>query len=265
MVEDDDETVPRLRLRRVMPPEVPEWPKGSVLPMAAGPVDPAASRRDDGESIGRSWLPGPAAFDPGRRGVRVLAVVTAVVALAAAGWAWRSRPQTEPVAAETAIEASGTPTTDPAGGPGAGDAELVVAVAGRVRQPGLVRLPAGARVADALAGAGGALPGVDVSLLNLARKVTDGELILVGVSAPPGQPGAGAPIAGVPGAGDGKINLNTADVGQLDTLPGVGPVLAQRIIDHREQHGPFRSVSDLRRVSGIGEARYQELKDLVTV
>jgi competence protein ComEA len=141
---------------------------------------------------------------------------------------------------------------------------LVVAVAGKVRRPGLVRLPAGARVADALAAAGGVLPGTDVVLLNLARKVTDGELILVGVTPPPGVDGASAagPAAGAAG---GKVNLNTATLTQLDTLPGVGPVLAQRILDHREQHGGFRSVGDLRQVDVIGDARFEQLKDLVTV
>jgi competence protein ComEA len=189
------------------------------------------------------------------------------VILVAALLAWRARPDAEPVRqppttpAADAAPPAGSPPSSPAAESG-----LVVAVAGKVRRPGLVRLPAGSRVADAIAAAGGALPGTDVSFLNLARKVTDGELILVGVTAPPGTvnpPGAGsAGQAGVPG---GKVNLNTAPLAQLDSLPGVGPVLAQRIIDHRERHGAFRSVADLRQVDGIGEARYEQLKDLVTV
>lgn len=133
---------------------------------------------------------------------------------------------------------------------------LVVAVAGRVARPGLVRLPAGSRVADAIDAAGGALPDTDLSTLNLARKVTDGELIVVGVPPPPA--GAGA-VAG------GLVNLNTATLDQLQTLPGVGPVLAQRIIEYREQHGGFANVADLRNVTGIGDARYNELKTRVTV
>ena len=143
--------------------------------------------------------------------------------------------------------------------------ELVVAVAGKVRRPGLVRLPAGARVADAVQAAGGALPGVDVALLNLARKVTDGELIVVGVTPPPVPGGRPGRPAGGPGPPPGRLNLNTATLAQLDALPGVGPVLAQRILDHRDQHGGFRSVGDLRQVDGIGDARYEQLKDLVTV
>ncbi|WP_425412880.1 helix-hairpin-helix domain-containing protein [Micromonospora humi] len=225
-----------------------------------------------------SRLPGPGAFDPGRRGVRALAAVAVLVVLVAAVWAWRSRPTAEPVRpvapagaapsgeapAGAATQAAGAVTgAAPAGATG----QVVVAVAGKVRHPGLVRLPAGARLADAVEAAGGALPGVDVALLNPARKVTDGELILVGVTAPPGQPAPSPPAGGgVPaGPAAGPVNLNTATLAQLDTLPGVGPVLAQRILDHREQHGGFRSVSDLRQVDGIGDARYEQLKDLVTV
>ncbi|WP_446210979.1 helix-hairpin-helix domain-containing protein [Micromonospora sp. IBSANI012] len=211
-----------------------------------------------------SRLPGPGAFDPGRRGVRALAAGAALVVLGAGFWAWRSRPQAEPVrpaASVAAPEVSTAPeaTVTPPG-------ELVVAVAGKVRRPGLVRVPAGARVADAVQAAGGALPGVDVALLNPARKVADGELILVGVAAPSGQPGAAAPpAAGDPAVPGGLVNLNTATLAQLDGLPGVGPVLAQRILTHRDQHGGFRSVGDLRQVEGIGDARYEQLKDLVTV
>ncbi|MEU5948332.1 ComEA family DNA-binding protein [Micromonospora sp. NPDC047465] len=216
-----------------------------------------------------SRLPGPGAFDPGRWGVRALAVVAVLVVLGAGFWAWRSRPQAEPVrpvatAEPPAVSATGPvePGESPAG-------ELVVAVAGKVRRPGLVRVPAGARVADAVEAAGGALPGVDVALLNPARKVTDGELILVGVAAAPGAaPPPGAAPGGAPGAAPGaggRLNLNTATLAQLDALPGVGPVLAQRILAHRDQQGGFRSVGDLRQVDGIGDARYEQLKDLVTV
>ncbi|WP_433394326.1 ComEA family DNA-binding protein [Micromonospora sp. KLBMP9576] len=215
-----------------------------------------------------SRLPGPGAFDPGRRGTRALAVVAVLVVLGAGFWAWRSRPQAEPVRPVAGAEASGAVGTGLAEPTATAAGELVVAVAGKVRRPGLVRVPAGARVADALAAAGGPLPGVDVALLNPARKVTDGELILVGVAAPPGAappPGAaGGGVPGAPGAG-GRVNLNTATLAQLDALPGVGPVLAQRILAHRDQHGGFRSVGDLRQVDGIGDARYEQLKDLVTV
>ncbi|MFJ6199686.1 helix-hairpin-helix domain-containing protein [Micromonospora sp. NPDC092111] len=247
----------------------------SVPPRPGRVAEPHGPGRDvdvdDPLPVAGGRLPGPGPFDPGRRGVRALAVVAVVVVLGAGLWAWRSRPQAEPVRPAPAAagpESSGdAPDSAPAAAP---TGELVVAVAGRVRRPGLVRVPAGARVADAVEAAGGALPGVDVALLNPARKVTDGELILVGVTAPPGAADpaaapagpAGAPAGGVPG---GRVNLNTATLAQLDALPGVGPVLAQRILTHRDQQGGFRSVGDLRQVEGIGDARYEQLKDLVTV
>ncbi|WP_422734797.1 helix-hairpin-helix domain-containing protein [Micromonospora sp. WMMD558] len=282
----DEETAVRRRLHRVLPTtddgEAPAPHLGGVVPLV--PTDPgdappltdpggmpsatvpanawpADDRGRPRAGVGRA-LPGPGAFDPGRRGVRALAVVAVLVVLAAAFWAWRSRPQIEPVTPEMAASAV-APTGGPAPSATPGD-ELVVAVAGKVRRPGLVRVPAGARVADAVQAAGGALPGVDVALLNPARKVADGELILVGVAAPPGVAPAGPAAGAVPGAG-GKVNLNTATLAQLDALPGVGPVLAQRILSHRDQQGGFRSVSDLRQVDGIGDARYEQLKDLVTV
>ncbi|MEU3455948.1 helix-hairpin-helix domain-containing protein [Micromonospora sp. NPDC006766] len=240
------------------------------MPLAAGLAEAALGDEPEQEVSrpGRlSRLPGPGAFDPGRRGVRALAVVAAVVVLVAGFWAWRSRPQAEPVRPVSTVAAPDEAQPSPAAPPGA-SGEVVVAVAGKVRRPGLVRLPAGARVGDAVEAAGGALPGVDVALLNPARKLADGELILVGVTAPPaaaGQPGAAVGPAVDGAAPGGLVNLNTATADQLKTLPGVGPVLAQRIITHREQHGLFRSVSDLRQVSGIGDTRYEQLKDLVTV
>jgi competence protein ComEA len=215
------------------------------------------------------------AFDPGRRGVKALAAVAVIVVLIAAVLAWRARPRVDPVTPPgidpAAAEAS-LADDDPAvsagasGPPGASPAAVVVAVGGKVRKPGLVQLPPGARVADALTAAGGAHPGVDVAPLNLARKVSDGELIMVGVTLPPGAavtaPAAGS-VPGQPAAG--PINLNTATLADLDTLPGVGPVLAQRILDARGAQGGFKAVSDLREVEGIGSARYEQLKDLVTV
>jgi competence protein ComEA len=231
-------------------------------------------------------LGGRGIFDPGRRGVKALAAVAAVVVLVAAFLAWRARPHAEPVGsgppAATAAAPGGSPadaaparsaapggTAQPAGG--ASEAVVVVAVAGKVRQPGLVRLSPGARVADAIAAAGGVLPGTDMALLNLARKVTDGELIVVGIPVPAGAEGGGPAGNGAPGgagqsgAPGGKVSLNTATLAQLDTLPGVGTVLAQRILEYREGHGGFRSVAELRQVEGIGEARYEQLKELVTL
>jgi competence protein ComEA len=142
-----------------------------------------------------------------------------------------------------------------------------VAVAGKVRRPGLVRLPSGSRVADAIQAAGGTGPGVDVTMLNPARKVVDGELIVVGVPPPSGAavPPAAVPGPAAAGAPGAPVNLNTATLADLDSLPGVGPVLAQRILDARAAQGSFTAVSDLRKVVGIGDARYEQLKDLVVV
>ncbi|RAO42772.1 ComE operon protein [Micromonospora saelicesensis] len=277
----DEETEVRQRLRRLTETVVAPLPRpeasaagvppfgaplvdatpGGVLPsqLAASVAEPAP----DGLAVPpESRLPGPSAFDPGRRGVRALAVVAVVVVAGAAGWAWQARPQSEPVAPLASDAASAAPAGDPSG---SSSAELVVAVAGKVRKPGLVRLPAGSRLADAVQAAGGALPGVDVALLNPARKVTDGELIVVGVTPPPAPGGAAGPAAGGAAPAAGPLNLNTATLAQLDTLPGVGPVLAQRILTHRDHHGGFKSVGDLRQVDGIGDARYEQLKDLVTV
>lgn len=204
-----------------------------------------------------SALPGRAAFDPGRRGLRALAAVAALVVAVAAYLAWQARPSVEPAPEPVPVPVaeSGRPVASPS------PTTLVVAVTGRVRKPGLVRLPPGARVADAIEAAGGVLPDTDLSAVNLARKVTDGELIAIGV---PGVAAADGPAAGA-GPGAGPVNLNTATLAQLDALPGVGPVLAQRILDHRARHGDFRSVGDLRQVEGIGDSKFAQLKDLVTV
>jgi competence protein ComEA len=210
---------------------------------------------------------GAGAFDPGRRGVRALAAVAAFVVLIAAFLAWRARPRVDPVpAAAAAPAASGDVPAAVSAARTSPGGEVVIAVGGKVKKPGLVRLPAGSRVADALQAAGGADPGIDVALLNLARKVVDGELILVGVTPPPGAAVATGPAAApAAGAPAGPVNLNAATLADLDTLPGVGPVLAQRILDAREAQGGFTAVSDLRKVDGIGDSRFEQLKDLVTV
>lgn len=173
--------------------------------------------------------------------MRALAVVAVLVAVVAGFFAWRSRPAIAPVdPAPAAISSS--PAAE----------VIVVAVMGQVQRPGLVELPPGSRVADALAAAGGPLPETDLSTLNLARRLVDGELITVGVASASSGPG-------------GLLNLNTATAAELESLPGVGPVLAARIVQYRDQHGGFRTVDELNDVPGIGDATFRELESRVTV
>jgi len=209
-------------------------------------------------------------MNPGRGGLLALAVVGVLVALVAGGRVLSSRPQRIPVAAveasaaalpsPTATAASSAAPTSSASGDG-----LVVDVAGKVRHPGVYRLPSGARVQDAVTAAGGILPGVDPASVNLARRLADGEQLLIGLPGAAGGPAAGAGSDGGPVSSAGPLDLNTATVAQLDALPGVGPVLAQRIVDWRTQHGRFGSVGDLSKVTGIGDAKLADLKPLVTV
>jgi competence protein ComEA len=153
---------------------------------------------------------------------------------------------------------------------------LLVHVVGQVRRPGVVRLPAGSRVLDAVDAAGGAAPSADLNHVNLARVLVDGEQIVVpkpgeAVVATPGAQGAG-PGAGPGSAGPGSggaagalVNLNTADAAALDSLPGVGPVLSQRILDWRTAHGRFSTVDELGEVSGIGDKLLAQIGPKVTV
>jgi competence protein ComEA len=138
------------------------------------------------------------------------------------------------------------------------DNRLVVDVVGAVRRPGLVRLPHGARVADAVAAAGGLARGAGRSGVNFAAPVADGEQVVVPVR------GAAAAVAGGGGtAASGPVSLSSATPEQLDTLPGIGPVTAQKIVSYRQQHGAFRSVDELDAIPGIGAARLAELQGLV--
>jgi competence protein ComEA len=202
-----------------------------------------------------------ARIDPGRRGAGAMAIAAALAALAAAIWVLLDAPSggvthVDPVAATSAAPAgTGAASAAPSAQP------VVVHVAGRVASPGVYTLPAGSRVADALAAAGGAAAGVDLSALNLARVLVDGEQIAVGI------PGAadGPPVAAGGSATAAPIDLNRATAELLDALPGVGPVLAQNILAWRAEHGRFESVDQLREVSGIGEAKYAQLKDRVRV
>jgi competence protein ComEA len=151
----------------------------------------------------------------------------------------------------------------------AGGGRVIVHVAGAVRRPGVYRFAAGARVNDALRRAGGARAHADLDAVNLAAKLEDGRQILVprrGAAAGSGGPAAaGSSAAGPPDAPAAPVNLNTATLEQLDTLDGVGPGIAKRILDYREQHGGFSRVEQLGEVPGIGAKRLATLTPLVTV
>lgn len=138
---------------------------------------------------------------------------------------------------------------------------LLVHVVGAVRRPGLYRLAEGARYADAVRAAGGATADAAVDQVNLAAPVADGLQVIVPRRAPP-EPAGGGPVT--PGVSpSGPVHLNVATMEQLDALPGVGPVTAQKILDYRERHGAFTSVDQLDAIPGIGPARIEQLRELV--
>lgn len=142
--------------------------------------------------------------------------------------------------------------------------KVMVDVAGGVKSPGVYELPANSRVMDAITAAGGTRPGTDTSDINLARIVKDGEQIYVESSVVTVVNAQGAPVHKVKRK-TGPININRATAGELDALPGIGPVLASRIIDYRKTNGPFLSVDDLQKVSGIGSAKFAQFKSKVRV
>ena len=191
---------------------------------------------------------------PGRRIVFGLAVLAAVALVGGYGVAMRARPH-----------ATGISLSSPPSGPQRSAEKIFVHIGGAVRKPGLYRLAKGSRVNDAIRAAGGVLEDANLDALNLAAKVKDGDKILVPSKNGQGETQAAAGDSGAAAARGGLVNLNTATVADLDTLPGIGPALAQRIISYREQHGGFRKLEDLLDVPGIGPAKFEELRDLVTV
>jgi len=272
----DDSDVIRARLRALLAegqardgwvpeedPEPDEWDDDELPAPERRPVEPPEPELALPSGLGRHRAPGATArLDPGRPGSWALWVVAVVAAAVLVGWTWLGRPAVEPVpvaVTSAAPSSDPAPATAPSTPSPAGT--VVVSVVGLVVSPGLVTLPAGSRVADALAAAGGLRPEADPASVNAAALLADGQQVAVGV---PGA--AGAPAAGAPGAGDGGLlDLNTATAADLDGLPGIGPVLAQRIVDHRAQHGPFTSVDQLDDVSGIGPAIFAELAERVRV
>jgi len=244
--------------------------------------------REDGDDVAPGRF-GGTRVDPGRRGVLTLVVVGLIAVVVTAFVVMRQRPVAHPVPPLASVQTTpspGAPTTGelpaapevdaPVNGGGTG--ELVVSVVGLVHRGGLVRLPEGARVADAVAAAGGAREGADLTGLNLAQRVRDGDQILVGAAPRDGGvPELGsATISGsgtvsgaedpAPGTGTtGKVDLNSATEAQLDALPGVGPVTARAILNWRTANGSFTAIDQLAEVDGIGPARLARLRDQVTV
>jgi competence protein ComEA len=216
------------------------------------------------------------------RGELVGLIVVVVALLAGAGvWYTRSLPRpvdvsttagsaapgvqassaAPPGAAPAVALASGSASASPAS---SATATLIVDVAGAVRKPGVFEFAPGDRVIDAVERAGGALDKADLTLLNLAAPLSDGQQILVPKKG--ATPPAGTPVTGVvPGGATALVNVNTADEATLETLNGVGPVLAAAIIQYRTEHGPFASVDQLDEVSGIGPATLEDLRSQVTV
>ncbi|WP_123025182.1 ComEA family DNA-binding protein [Mycolicibacterium stellerae] len=245
-----------------------------------GNSDAALSRwlPDAGAGAQPGWL-AAARADPGRAGAIALGVVGVIAVLVTIFTLLRDN--TPPVTSaklppvEMVSTAQPTPSTPAPEGP------VVVSVVGLVHKPGLVTLSSGARIADALSAAGGALDGADLIGLNMARRLADGEQIIVGIAAPPGEPTTmGSSVATQPtgsasasgreqaaseSAAGAPVDLNTATEEQLDALPGVGPVTAAAIIAWRDANGSFASVDQLADVDGIGPARLEKLRAQVHV
>jgi competence protein ComEA len=254
-----DESRPRAGVVAAPPPEAPS------------PVEIPVPGRHAARPTRRPWADRLGVDRLGLRRVgpwHVAAVMTlvAVAVVVAALLAVRAQPEPLPVGASEAVEpltAVSTQTAAPAGATPDSDGDVTVDVAGKVRSPGIAVLPSGARVVDAIEAAGGARRGVDLSSLNLARVLVDGEQVLVGQAAPAGVAGqAAVPGAPAPGA---LVNINTADQVTLETLPGVGPVTAGAIISWRTTNGTFTAVDQLVEVDGIGEATLAKLAPLVTI
>lgn len=245
------------------------------------PSESALSRwlPDTSSSDGPGWMAAVRA-DPGRAGALALAGVGVLAILVTVFTLVRHQPAPVVSANLPPVQMVSSVAPTPAGG--SPDAPVVVSVVGLVHKPGLVTLQTGARIADALAAAGGPLDGADLIGLNMARRVGDGEQIVVGIDAPPGQPKtmgssvagdapAGAPPGGPSqgsakaksGAPSGPLDLNSATAGDLDALPGIGPVTAEAIVAWRAAHGRFDSVDQLGDVDGIGPARLEKLRELV--
>ncbi|MFF0577503.1 helix-hairpin-helix domain-containing protein [Streptosporangium saharense] len=250
---------------------------GSPASFGDGPGE-ASARRSDGPAGWSRSVPAPPfppsfealrtavaaqgpVFGVSRSGLRVLVLVALVAAAVAGVHLWLSRPEPEALSPPEAVLEKSTPSPAAvlAGVPEATETpKVTVHVTGKVRRPGVITLPGGSRVTDALQAAGGVRGNASAGSLNLARRVIDGEQIVVGA---PGLSGVAVPAPADPATV--VLDLNTATPQQLEQLPGVGEVLARRIIEYRDSHGGFLRVEQLRDISGIGDRKYAELKDRV--
>jgi competence protein ComEA len=292
----DDADVIRARLRVLLaegaassgwlpdedPAATPAAEPGSG-PDDAAPLDDPGATGDPGAAagspgpppgvdLGRHRAPGPAVrLAPGRPAVWALAAAGLLAVALVLVWTWLDRPTVTPAPAAPTTAPGAAPHAEPpaartagaatpaVGAAAATSSTVVVSVVGLVVHPGLVTLPAGSRVADAVSAAGGLVAPADPATVNLAAVVADGQQIAVGV------PGAPDPAGGAAASGGGPVDLNAATAAVLDGLPGIGPVLAQRIVDFRTQHGRFTSVDQLDDVPGIGPALYARLAAQVRV
>lgn len=262
------------------PPRIPVRPDPTAPSayfdddLSGAPVPPVHPRR---AALGdlAPWVPESLHAVP----IRVAVAVATVAAIAAVVWTVGFRPPAAPEdSMPYASAAAGDGGASASPGPPAtsatttaAPAEIVVHAAGAVAVPGLYRLPSPARVDDVVRAAGGLAADADADRLNLAAEVADGARVFVpriGAEVPTVDGGVGAsapPPGGDDAAAPATVDLNTATPDQLEELPGVGPATAAAIVDHREQHGPFRSVEGLLDVRGIGDAKLEALRDLVTV
>lgn len=227
---------------------------------------PAVGGRAVSGPTGAASVSGPPVSGPAvaakpltNRHLRVVGSLLAAAAILTIWWILSGRPEKIEAVAPLAVSSSAPVSTPP-------QAEVVVDVVGKVKNPGIVTLPPGSRVIDAIKAAGGVNGKADTTALNMARVLSDGEQILVGIDpvAPAGGT-AGGTAGGGAGAVGAKVNLNSATEAQLDTLPGVGPVTVAAIIAWRGEHGRFSRIEELMEVKGIGPATMAELKPLVTI
>ena len=198
-----------------------------------------------------------ATFPLGVQGRRVLAAALLALVLVIVAWRHAAAGSTAPLRVAPVVPARASPAAPAAA---AARRLLVVDVVGAVRRPGLVRLPEGSRVADAIAQAGGLRRGAERAGVNFAAPVSDGQQVVVPQRGAAVAAGAGA---GAASASTGPVSLNSATAEQLDTLPGVGPVTAEKIVAYRQEHGAFRSIDELDAISGIGPSRIANLRGLV--